>query len=632
MKFSIYTLLSCIAAFPLLVTALGRPENFQHYFPRSKTQPNILFFLTDDQDIELGSLEYTKAVVERIQKPGMGFTFENHYATVALCCPSRVALLRGQHAHNTNITHVAAPGGGYDKFRLSGEDNDYLPHWLRKAGYHSEYIGKLMNHYGIPNFNITPKGWDHFDGLLDPYTYIYNTPVFSANGQRPILYEKQQQTDVMRAKAVDRLQKLTANSTQPWFLQVAPVAPHQEFNSSGQFPPVPATRHQNLYPGLKAPRTPNFNPATQKKPSWIGRLPLMSDAQIAFADDTYRRRAQALKGIDELIADCLSTLEASGQLSNTIIIFSSDHGYHTGNHRIPAGKSLPYKEDTHVPFFISGPGIPAGGSTEYPSNHVDIAPTILSLVGLPKSQWPPFLDGRDLSQYWSPSSTHVETDAHEIIQIEYWGAASVEGALTPRPLLGILQNSYKTVRIVGEGYAYLYSHWCTHETELYDTIADPYELSPLDISVNGSEAARIAGRLNGLLLTTKACAQDSCRNPWAFLHPPSPNSNSSLPTITTLSQALSPAHDVLYTSLPPVTFGRCMQYQDAINEAPYAPGFDESSKEAFAREWRGATDNITKFQVDGGFQMVRPSGWWGREYVGLSRMEVRELTDGEVGW
>lgn len=63
-----------------------------------------------------------------------------------------MALLRGQHAHNTNNTYVQAPGGGYDKFRLSGEDQDYLPHWLRQAGYQSEYIGKLMNQYGVYNY------------------------------------------------------------------------------------------------------------------------------------------------------------------------------------------------------------------------------------------------------------------------------------------------------------------------------------------------------------------------------------------------------------------------------------------------------------------------------------------------
>lgn len=274
-----------------------------------------------------------------------------------------MALLRGQHAHNTNNTYVNAPGGGYDKFRLSGEDGDYLPHWLRRAGYRSEYIGKLMNQYGVYNYNFTPKGWDHFDGLLDPYTYVYNTPVFSADGARPVYYAKHHQTDVIRAKAVDRLNKLLANASQPWYFQVAPVSPHQQFNESGRYPPVPLTRHQNLYSGLQAPRSPNFNPATQDKPSWLADLPQMNATQIAFSDDTYRRRAQALAGIDELVGNLLDVLEQAGKLEETVIIFSTDHGYHIGQHRIPAGKTLPYREDTHVPFYIKGPGVPRGKLT-----------------------------------------------------------------------------------------------------------------------------------------------------------------------------------------------------------------------------------------------------------------------------
>ena len=402
----------------------------------------------------------------------LGITFHNHYATVALCCPSRVALLRGQHAHNTNNTYVAAPGGGYDKFRLSGENEDYLPHWLKRAGYRSEYIGKLMNQYGVYNYNFTPKGWDRFDGLLDPYTYIYNTPVFSTNGQHPVYYAKHHQTDVIRAKAVSRLQYLT-NQSQPWYLQVAPVSPHQQFNDSGRYPPVPLARHANDYPGLQAPRTPNFNPAVQDKPSWVGELPLMNTTQIAFSDATYRARAQALAGIDELVGNLLDVLEQTGQLDNTVIIFSSDHGYHVGQHRVPAGKTLPYREDTHVPFFIKGPGIGKNLSTLEPSTHVDIAPTILKFTGLPQDQWPVFLDGRDLSSDWTSDWTEWKNggdspvNSSEVINIEFWGAAVAEGALT---IKNGSRNTYKTARVIGPDYGYLYTHWCTNETEIYDTV------------------------------------------------------------------------------------------------------------------------------------------------------------------
>lgn len=134
------------------------PDYPSHHTKHSTQPPNILFLFNDDQDLVLGSMDYLDSITSRVQP--RGFTFDNHFATVALCCPSRVALLRGQHAHNTNITDVRAPGGGYDKFRWSKQDQNYLPHWLGKAGYRTEYLGKLMNQYGPQNYQFAPKGWD----------------------------------------------------------------------------------------------------------------------------------------------------------------------------------------------------------------------------------------------------------------------------------------------------------------------------------------------------------------------------------------------------------------------------------------------------------------------------------------
>lgn len=71
-------------------------------------KPNIVMIMTDDQDRRLGSTEFQPLLQKHMAAKGLDFV--NHYATVAQCCPSRTALLRGQHAHNTNVTHVIAPG------------------------------------------------------------------------------------------------------------------------------------------------------------------------------------------------------------------------------------------------------------------------------------------------------------------------------------------------------------------------------------------------------------------------------------------------------------------------------------------------------------------------------------------
>ncbi|KAI0755603.1 alkaline-phosphatase-like protein [Fomes fomentarius] len=596
--------------------------------PTSKP-PNVLFLFTDDQDLLLGSLKYVDAITNRVQSHG--FTFDNHHATVSLCCPSRVALLRGQHAHNTNITYVSAPGGGYEKWVASGQDQDYLPHWIKRAGYRAEHIGKLMNGYGTNNWANSPKGWDHFDGLLDPYTYIYNSPVFSTNGETPVYYTEQHQTDVIHAKAVTRLKALLAGD-QPWFLTVAPVAPHQQFNSTGKWPPVPLARHANLYPGLKAPRTPNFNPKHHHKPSWVGELPYMDSASIAFSDETYRRRAQALAGVNEIFHDLLDILEQSGELDNTYVIFSADHGYHVGQHRIPAGKTLPYREDTQVPFIIRGPGVPHGHS-RLPSHHVDLAPTLLKLIGLPQGQWPTFLDGRDLSAYWSGDEHHVRAKlqpAPETIQIEYWGNSIIETAglnLTTYDS----RNTYKTVRIVGDNYGYLYSHWCTNETEAYDTVADPYELTPLDLS--SKKHIALSTRLNGLLLASKSCEQNSCRSPWSILHPDGSVSN--------LRDALKSKHDAFYASLPRVAFKECLDYQLRSNEEPFYPPFTDGVGPTLGELFRKQTDAFglaarAKSESTGANAnavLIPEAGRFGETYAGPEAIvaSARELTDEELG-
>lgn len=119
----------------LLVTALGGPA-LAGYGSSQTKKPNIVMIMSDDQDLRLGSTDYQQVLQRDVHAKGT--EFKNHYATTANCCPSRTSFFRGQMVHNTNITHVNAPGGNYDKFVLSGQDTDYLPFWLKDAGYRVE--------------------------------------------------------------------------------------------------------------------------------------------------------------------------------------------------------------------------------------------------------------------------------------------------------------------------------------------------------------------------------------------------------------------------------------------------------------------------------------------------------------
>lgn len=192
-------------------------------------KPNIVFIMTDDQDLHLGSLD-SLPIVQR-EMMGKGTTFSNHWATTAQCCPSRTSPLRGQQAHNTNITDVKEPGGNYDKWVAAGPDDNYLPHWLGAAGYHTEYIGKLINNLNVVKYNKpVPKAWTNIDMLVEPYMYDYNNAVFSWNGERPRVYHKWHQLDVIRIKALDRLKNL-ARQEKPFFYAIAPTALRKLFNT-----------------------------------------------------------------------------------------------------------------------------------------------------------------------------------------------------------------------------------------------------------------------------------------------------------------------------------------------------------------------------------------------------------------
>ncbi|KAF9878012.1 arylsulfatase precursor [Colletotrichum karsti] len=600
----------------------------------TNAKPNIVFIFTDDQDLRHGSLDTQRAVQEHIVSQGTVFT--NHFASVAVCCPSRVSLMRGQHAHNTNNTAIKAPGGGFPKFRAAGLEEDYLPHWLGKAGYNAEYVGKLFNGDSLLSYDPPPKGWRHIDVLLDPYTNAHNTVVMSENGARPVWYKGFHQTDVVRIKALNRLESLLKEDN-PFFLMIAPTAPHVE---NLRDPPTPPARHLGSFANATVPRAPNFNPASDEhqsgKPSWLRHLKALNETQVAEIDRFYQRRLESLKGVDDIIDDVVGMLGDHDALDNTYIIYSTDQGYHLGTHRAGVGKSLPYLEDTNIPLAVRGPGIPKGAVSSNPSLVVDFAPTFLEIAGLrPDSDgYPPFFDGSSLLDSWkSPNSSEI-SKRKEAVNIEYWGNGFVEmqewsegdyGSYFP----GLyLENDYKTMRVVGVNSSWMYSRRCSNDAELYNTKDDPYELLNLANSTDPHHQ-RVLSRLNALLLVSKSCTQSTCRDPWSVLQPPGTSPRTA---VRTLEDALDPAYNSFYNAFPPVTIGECVGYQLASNEGPFYPSGAEFGRGLAYRE---PTDNFVFPEPEPVVGLPRNGsrggGWEQREASYEMLLEAsRVLTDDEI--
>ena len=87
---------------------------------------------------------------------------------------------------------------------------------------------------------------------------------------------------------------------------------------------------------------------------------MLSTTQIAQIDTLHEKRVESLQSVDELVEAVVGKLQNEGALDNTYVVFTSDNGYHHGEHRIKSGKEKPYEESIRMPLLIRGPGVQAG--------------------------------------------------------------------------------------------------------------------------------------------------------------------------------------------------------------------------------------------------------------------------------
>ena len=377
--------------------------------------------------------------------------------------------------------------GGYPKFISQGFNNKYLPVWLQEAGYNTYYIGKLFNAQSITNYNKPhAAGWTGSDFLLDPYTYRYLNATFQRNHDEPASYEGRYVTDVLAEKAQGFLNDAITDletSGKPFFMTVAPTAPHSDVNikrtnidgdfdenTNVQAPPVPAERHQHLFKDEIVPRTPNFNPDHACGVSWISHLPKQSQENVGYNDEWHRNRLRALQAVDEMVDSLVKKLDHVGLLDNTYIFYSSDNGYTIGQHRRQPGKQCAFEQDINVPLIVRGPSIPEGVETSMVASHIDLAPTFLQITGAEApvdvefdGQAIPLISGNNAAEEISAS-----TRKQEHVNVEMWGIIMSEGSYG---MVLYPNHTYKALRIESSRYSLLYTVWCSGEHELYDMTA-----------------------------------------------------------------------------------------------------------------------------------------------------------------
>jgi arylsulfatase A-like enzyme len=171
-----------------------------------------------------------------------------------------------------------------------------------------------------------------------------------------------------------------------------------------------------------------------------------------------------LQSVDELVEGVVQRLESHGLLEDTFIFYTTDNGYHIGQHRLQPGKECGFEEDINIPLLVRGPGVPAGEVTDIVTTHVDLAPTILGLAGAPLRA---DFDG-DAIPLTGSGLVDAGKTRHEHVTVEFWGFAAAEGDYFEGEDRLVMNNTYKALRIISDSYNLYYSVWCTNEHELYD--------------------------------------------------------------------------------------------------------------------------------------------------------------------
>ncbi len=448
-------------------------------------RPNLVLVYTDDLDTasmaQLGGIRQVMAEE--------GATFARSFVSYSLCCPSRATALTGRYSHNHGVYHNVPPTGGEPEFRRLGADRSTLGTWLQDAGYRTAFIGKYMNGY---NDTYVPPGWDKWFARMGRYTaYTMND-----NGTT-VSYDPatEHDTDLYARHSNDYITSVyeeegdqfvdnAAGARKPFFVLISTDAPHQ--------PAVPPTRHQGRFADAALPRPPSFDERNvSDKPEWVRHTPRLTARQIDRMERLYRGRLDSMLGVEDLLRSLVAKLAENGELANTYIVFTSDNGYHLGQHRLPHGKRTVYEEDIAVPLMVRGPGVPPGTVRPHLVVNNDLAPTFADLAGASA----PGADGRSFAPLLTADPPPVPSWRKRIL-VENWRSPTVNG-ISPIP-------NFKAVRTGNM----LYARYASGERELYDLRTDPHQLRSRKPGHPANR--RPVKRLQAGLRALQHCAAEAC--------------------------------------------------------------------------------------------------------------------------
>ena len=444
-----------------------------HY---NQNAPNVVVVMTDDQAVDtMGAMPRTRRLIG-----GRGVTFENSVVSFPLCCPSRATFLTGQYAHNHGVRNNSGPNGGYQAL----DADNTLPVWLSRAGFRTGFVGKFLNGYGEGNrAREVPPGWTDWYGL--PATAKQRPFDFELNedGELVTYDDGEYKTEVLADRAASFIRD-RAPGKRPFFLWVATDAPHKDAGvpEGAERNPEPAPRDRKRFDGRKPPRKESVDEEdVSDKPQSVRRRPRLGNRARAEIEKVYVSQLESLVAVDRLVKQVVRELRRAGELEDTLVVFTSDHGFLRGQHRIGSGKSRVYEEAIRVPLLIRGSGVPRGVREDSVVGNVDLAPTILELAG---------------------ATPTVAVDGRSLVPV-----ARGEGPEDRAILLEVFERS--SGRFTGvRSRRYSYAHYEGGTRELYDLERDPEQLESVH---DDPRYATVRQRLAEVLRRLRDCSGESCR-------------------------------------------------------------------------------------------------------------------------
>jgi arylsulfatase A-like enzyme len=443
----------------------------------TETKPNVLFVFDDQLRPDVcgtyGGRNITTPNIDRLANQGVVFT--NSVSSCPLCTPYRGMVQTGRYPTHSGIVlnfveanHVQNPNCLADLFGAAGYETGFIGKWHLSSGWRREEGLYSPNGNAVASYQsknpeteyVAPGpgrlGYGHWQAFN--FHCDYNNYWFYENEPKKI-YSGQYETDTQTDQAIAYMEKCR-KSNRPFFLSVAPHPPHPPFDAglipSGYLERVP----QKIW---WSPNVPDDNPRTDLEMRYY----------LAMA-----------KNVDDNVGRMLDYLETSGLAKDTIVVFSSDHGEMHGSHG-RLNKMVPYAEAINLPLIMRWPKrIVAGSRIDTLQTPMDHLPTLCGLAGL---KIPREVDGADLSGVVLGKGR----DSREEVLIGSY-TSDWDFCMT-----GTAWPEWRGVKTK----QYTYCRWLAGGEELYDNLADPYQME--NLAANGAEPealVRLRSRLSDLLV------------------------------------------------------------------------------------------------------------------------------------